>query len=182
MNGDLLAASVVNGLMLASVYALVALGLTVVFGLLDIVNFAQGQILLLGAYLKRDRGFREATVATVFELFPVLRERREQPAGTLSGGEQQMLAIGRALMAGPRLLLLDEPSLGIAPLLVQRIFDSLQAINQRGITILLVEQRLQQALRLAARGYVLQTGRVTVSGPTSELLGSEDVRRAYLGI
>jgi len=138
--------------------------------------------LLLGAYLKRDRGFREETLDFVYDLFPVLKERREQVAGTLSGGEQQMLAIGRALMAGPRLLLLDEPSLGIAPILVERIFRSLKIVNERGLTVLLVEQRLQQALQLAQRGYVLQTGRVVLSGPAPELLDSEQVRRAYLGI
>ena len=138
--------------------------------------------LLLGAYLRRDPRWRAETLATIHELFPVLRERGQQPAGTLSGGEQQMLAIGRALMAGPRLLLLDEPSLGIAPLLVERIFESLHLINQRGLTVLLVEQRLRQALQLAQRGYVLQTGRVVLSGPSSELLSSENVRRAYLGL
>ncbi len=138
--------------------------------------------LLLGAWLRRDAAWRRSAQERIFELFPVLAERREQAAGTLSGGEQQMLAIGRALMAGPRLLLLDEPSLGIAPRLVERIFASLKAINQDGITILLVEQRLQQALRLARRGYVLQTGRVVLAGPTAELLGSEHVRQAYLGI
>lgn len=138
--------------------------------------------LLLGAWLRRDRAWRRQATERVFELFPVLAERREQPAGTLSGGEQQMLAIGRALMAGPRLLLLDEPSLGIAPRLVERIFTSLETINRDGITVLLVEQRVQQALRLAQRGYVLQTGRVALAGPTSELLDSEHVRQAYLGI
>ena len=138
--------------------------------------------LLLGAYLKRSPRFREETLDFVHDLFPVLKERRQQAAGTLSGGEQQMLAIGRALMAGPRLLLLDEPSLGIAPLLVERIFEALRVINQRGLTVLLVEQRLQQALELAKRGYVLQTGKVVLSGPSAELLGSEQVRRAYLGI
>jgi branched-chain amino acid transport system ATP-binding protein len=138
--------------------------------------------LLLGAWVRRDPAWRRREQERVFELFPVLAERREQPAGTLSGGEQQMLAIGRALMAGPRLLLLDEPSLGIAPRLVERIFASLAEINRDGITVLLVEQRLQQALQLAARGYVLQTGNLVMSGPSAELLDSEQVRRAYLGI
>jgi branched-chain amino acid transport system ATP-binding protein len=138
--------------------------------------------LLLGAYRQRDRVWREQELRRIYELFPVLRDRRNQPAGTLSGGEQQMLAIGRALMSRPRLLLLDEPSLGIAPVLVERIFSALKVVNERGITVLLVEQRLQQALALAGRGYVLQTGRVVLSGPTSELLESEEVRRAYLGI
>jgi branched-chain amino acid transport system ATP-binding protein len=138
--------------------------------------------LMLGAYLRRDREWRAAELERIYELFGVLRDRRAQRAGTLSGGEQQMLAIGRALMSRPRLLLLDEPSLGIAPMLVDRIFAALRVINERGITVLLVEQRLQQALELAARGYVLQTGRVVLSGPTAELLQAEEVRRAYLGI
>ena len=138
--------------------------------------------LLLGAWVRRDPAWRRREQERVFQLFPVLAERREQPAGTLSGGEQQMLAIGRALMAGPRLLLLDEPSLGIAPRLVERIFASLEEINRDGITVLLVEQRLRQALQLAARGYVLQTGSLVMSGPSSELLDSEQVRQAYLGI
>ena len=138
--------------------------------------------LLLGAYFQRDQAWRQEAFEMVHELFPVLRERREQDAGTLSGGEQQMLAIGRGLMSRPRLLLLDEPSLGIAPLLVERIFAALTRINARGVTVLLVEQRLQQALRLARRGYVLQTGRVVVSGASHDLLASDQVRQAYLGI
>ena len=138
--------------------------------------------LLLGAWLRRDPAWRQREQQRVFELFPVLAERRDQPAGTLSGGEQQMLAIGRALMAGPRLLLLDEPSLGIAPRLVERILASLEEINRDGITILLVEQRLQQALQLARRGYVLQTGQVVLAGDSGELLSSERIREAYLGI
>ncbi|MGI8563128.1 MAG: ABC transporter ATP-binding protein [Candidatus Dormibacter sp.] len=138
--------------------------------------------LMLGAYRQRDRAWRQLQIDNVFQMFPVLRERRDQAAGTLSGGEQQMLAIGRALMSKPRLLLLDEPSLGIAPLLVDRIFNSLREINQRGLTLLLVEQRLKQALALAARAYVLQTGRIVLSGPSAEMAESEEVRRAYLGL
>ncbi len=138
--------------------------------------------LMLGAYRQRDRAWRQMQIDSVFQMFPVLRERRDQAAGTLSGGEQQMLAIGRALMSKPRLLLLDEPSLGIAPLLVDRIFNSLREINQRGLTLLLVEQRLKQALALAARAYVLQTGRIVLSGPSAEMAESEEVRRAYLGL
>lgn len=138
--------------------------------------------LLLGAYRQRDRAWRQSQIDRVFAMFPVLKERREQAAGTLSGGEQQMLAIGRALMSKPRLLLLDEPSLGIAPLLVDRIFESLREINQGGLTLLLVEQRLKQALALSSRAYVLQTGRIVLSGPSSEMAASEDVRRAYLGL
>ena len=138
--------------------------------------------LLLGAWLRRDPAWRRRALERVYDLFPILADRRDQPAGTLSGGEQQMLAIGRSLMAGPRLLLLDEPSLGLAPMLAERIFASLREINRDGLTILLVEQRLQQALRLAQRGYVLQTGNIVLSGSSEELLESEQVRQAYLGI
>ncbi len=138
--------------------------------------------LMLGAYRQRDREWRQSQIDRVFTMFPVLRERREQAAGTLSGGEQQMLAIGRALMSKPRLLLLDEPSLGIAPILVGTIFASLREINEQGLTLLLVEQRLKQALALSARAYVLQTGRIVLSGPSSEMAASDEVRRAYLGL
>ena len=117
----------------------------------------------------------------VFELFPRLKERRTQLAGTLSGGEQQMLAIGRALMSDPRILLLDEPSLGLAPLLVRAIFETVQEINRSGVTILLVEQNARAALRLAHKGYVLETGTVVLSGRASDLLADERVRKAYLG-
>jgi len=117
----------------------------------------------------------------VFELFPRLKERRTQLAGTLSGGEQQMLAIGRALMSDPKILLLDEPSLGLAPLLVRAIFETVQEINRSGVTILLVEQNARAALRLAHKGYVLETGTVVLSGRASELLADERVRKAYLG-
>ena len=117
----------------------------------------------------------------VFELFPRLRERTSQRGGSLSGGEQQMLAIGRALMSRPRVLLLDEPSLGLSPILVQQIFAIIEEINARGTTILLVEQNALQALSIANRGYVLQTGQVVLTGPASELRTNEMVRKAYLG-
>ncbi len=117
----------------------------------------------------------------VYTLFPRLKERRAQLAGTLSGGEQQMLAIGRAMMSDPKLLLLDEPSLGLAPLLVRTIFETIREINQSGVTILLVEQNARAALRLAHKGYVLETGHIVLSGPASELLADARVRRAYLG-
>jgi branched-chain amino acid transport system ATP-binding protein len=117
----------------------------------------------------------------VFELFPRLRERTHQLGGTLSGGEQQMLAIGRALMSEPRLLLLDEPSLGLAPILVQQVFEKVREINKQGTTILLVEQNALQALSIAHRGYVLQTGEVVLTGPASDLIRNEMVRKAYLG-
>jgi branched-chain amino acid transport system ATP-binding protein len=117
----------------------------------------------------------------VFTLFPRLKERRSQLAGTLSGGEQQMLAIGRALMSDPKLLLLDEPSLGLAPLLVKTIFDTVREINRSGVTILLVEQNARAALKLATTGYVLETGNIVLSGPAQQLLADERVRKAYLG-
>ncbi|MHB8571566.1 MAG: ABC transporter ATP-binding protein [Candidatus Dormibacteria bacterium] len=138
--------------------------------------------LVMGAYTRRDKAEIASDLDRAYTLFPRLAERREQLAGTLSGGEQQMLAIGRALMPRPRLLLLDEPSLGLAPVLVETIFETLGEINRQGTTVLLIEQNALSALQLAHRGYVLETGRVVHSGPAASLLGSEDVRRAYLGV
>jgi len=135
----------------------------------------------MGAYSRTDKAGIEESRARVFGLFPRLKERRHQIAGTLSGGEQQMLAIGRALMSQPKVLMLDEPSLGLAPLLVRAIFDTIREINRQGVTILLVEQNAHAALRLAHRAYVLETGRVALSGSAGELLQSERVRKAYLG-
>jgi branched-chain amino acid transport system ATP-binding protein len=137
--------------------------------------------LLIGAYLRQDKGEIRRDLDWVCTLFPILGERKRQSAGSLSGGEQMMLAIGRALMSRPRLLLLDEPSLGLAPLLVETIFHMLAQINAQGTTILLVEQNARMALEMAQRAYVLETGRLTVSGTGSELAENEDVRRAYLG-
>ena len=134
----------------------------------------------LGAYLRRGADLTE-DIERVFELFPRLEERETQKAGTLSGGEQQMLAIGRALMARPKLLLLDEPSLGIAPLLVARIFETIAEISRTGTTILLVEQNANHALGVSARGYVLETGRVALSGESSSLRENPEVQKAYLG-
>jgi branched-chain amino acid transport system ATP-binding protein len=136
----------------------------------------------MGAYQRRDRAGVQEDVARVFGLFPRLAERRMQKAGTLSGGEQQMCAMGRALMARPKLLLLDEPSMGLAPVLVERIFDIVKEINQQGTTILLVEQNALMALDVASRGYVLETGRVTLTDDASALRTNEDVRKAYLGL
>jgi branched-chain amino acid transport system ATP-binding protein len=135
----------------------------------------------LGAYSRRDKAGADATMEQVFDIFPRLKERASQPGGTLSGGEQQMLAIGRALMAQPRLLLLDEPSMGLAPILVQEIFDIIQQLNEEGTTILLVEQNARVALSICERGYVLQTGEIVLSGSGDELLADETVRQAYLG-
>jgi branched-chain amino acid transport system ATP-binding protein len=136
----------------------------------------------MGAFSRRDRGRLRADYERVHELFPRLRERSGQLAGSLSGGEQQMVAIGRALMAGPRVLLLDEPSLGLAPILVDAIFDVVREINQAGTTILLIEQNARLALQAARRAYVLETGTIALSGSAAELLESEDVQRAYLGM
>ena len=136
--------------------------------------------LMMGAYLRRDTGIA-ADLERVFALFPRLAERIGQVAGTLSGGEQQMLAIGRALMARPRLLLLDEPSMGLAPVLVEQIFDTVRDINRQGTTILLVEQNAAMALAVAQRGYVIETGAIVLSGTAAELADNSEVRRAYLG-
>jgi branched-chain amino acid transport system ATP-binding protein len=136
----------------------------------------------MGAFARNDRAATREDVERVFTLFPRLRERMAQKAGTLSGGEQQMLAIGRALMARPRLLLLDEPSLGLAPLLVETIFNTLAEINRQGVTVLLVEQNAHMALELATRGYVLETGRVVLADSAEALRADESVQRAYLGI
>jgi branched-chain amino acid transport system ATP-binding protein len=135
----------------------------------------------LGAYLRKDKAGIKQDINRVFELFPVLRERSNQAGGTLSGGEQQMLAIGRALMAHPKLLLLDEPSLGLAPILVDAIFEIIQQINKQGTTILLVEQNAQLALQYSHRGYVLETGEIALSDTSAELLKNEQVKKAYLG-
>lgn len=138
--------------------------------------------LRLGAHVLEARRQEAESLQEVYALFPALAERREQLAGSLSGGEQQMCAIGRALMARPKLLMLDEPTLGLAPILVRRIFDTVKAINARGVTVLLVEQNVRQALAVAHRGCVLENGRVVLSGPAAELAGDERLRKAYLGL
>ena len=138
--------------------------------------------LLLGAHAPQARAQQEASLDYVLRLFPVLKDRATQLAGSLSGGEQQMCAIGRALMARPRLLMLDEPTLGIAPVLVQRIFETVAAINRDGVTILLVEQNVRRALALAHRAVALENGRVVLSGPARELLADDRLKKAYLGM
>ena len=137
----------------------------------------------MGAFLRSDKTGVKADMEYIFELFPILAQRRNQAGGTLSGGEQQMLAISRALMARPRLLLMDEPSLGLAPIVVRRIFDIIRKINTESkTTIFLVEQNANLALKVAHRGYVMETGRITLADSASRLLANEDVKRAYLGL
>jgi len=138
--------------------------------------------LLLGAHAGRARAERDRTLAHVYGLFPVLSDRRSQLAGSLSGGEQQMCAIGRALMARPQILMLDEPTLGLAPVLVARIFDTVRTINAEGVTVLLVEQNVRQALTLAHRACVLESGRLVLAGQARDLLADERLKRAYLGL
>jgi branched-chain amino acid transport system ATP-binding protein len=139
--------------------------------------------LKLGAYIfKKDGNKVKSRLERIYELFPILRERAKQKAGTMSSGQQQMLAIGRALMAEPKLLILDEPSLGLAPLIIDKLFETIRTIHEEGITVLLVEQNAIKSLGIADRGYVLESGKVVLSGSKSELYGNEDVRRAYLGI
>ena len=137
--------------------------------------------LKLGAYLRKDRAEIAKDLKWVYELFPRLEERSWQLAGTLSGGEQQMLAVGRALMSRPKLIMMDEPSLGLAPIIVKGIFDIIKEINRKGVTVLLIEQNANMALKTADIGYVLETGKITLTGPGKELLNNEAVKKAYLG-
>lgn len=144
-------------------------------------NLTVMENLLLATYGRKDKENIQRDFDMVFDLFPRLAERRNQKAGTLSGGEQQMLAVGRALVSGRRLMLLDEPSMGLAPVLMQELFDALRQINQEGTTILLVEQNAHMALKFAQRGYVLETGHLVLEGPTQELMANPKVKEAYLG-
>ncbi len=136
----------------------------------------------LGAFLRKDEAGIRSDMDYVFSLFPILAERRKQAGGTLSGGEQQMLAISRALMGRPRILLLDEPSLGLAPIIISQIFDIIRKVNEGGVTVFLVEQNANQALRIAHRGYVMENGRIVMEDSADKLLASPQVRKAYLGI
>lgn len=138
--------------------------------------------LLLGAFPRRARADARETLEHVFRLFPRVKERRHQVAGTLSGGEQQMVAIGRGLMSKPSILMLDEPSLGLAPIIVAEMFETVRRINAEGTTVLLVEQNVRQALEIATRGYVVETGRVVGGGTRDELLASDEIKKAYLGL
>ncbi len=144
-------------------------------------NLTVRENLKVGAYLRKDKAEIEKDLNWVYELFPRLKERDWQLAGTLSGGEQQMLAVGRALMSRPKLMMMDEPSLGLAPLVVKGIFDIIRAINDQGVTVLLIEQNANMALKIADYAYVLETGLITLSGTGKELLVNEEVKRAYLG-
>ncbi len=137
--------------------------------------------LKLGAYTRKDKSEIASTLKMVYERFPRLEERKNQVAGTLSGGEQQMLAMGRALMSKPRIILMDEPSMGLSPLLVSEIFDIIKVINESGTTVLLVEQNAKKALSIADRAYVLETGKITLSGDAKDLINDESVKKAYLG-
>ena len=163
-------------------HQITALGISMVpEGRAIFANLTVLENLEMGAYLQKDKARNAASLDRVFTLFPRLKERRKQAGGTLSGGEQQMLAIGRALMARPRLLLLDEPSLGLAPLLVQAIFAAIDAINKEGTTILLVEQNANAALRHSHRAYVLETGTIIMEGPSQQVAADPRVKEAYLG-
>ena len=135
----------------------------------------------MGAFLRNDKGAIQSDYELVYERFPILKERLNQDAATLSGGEQQMLAMGRALMSKPRLLLLDEPSMGLAPIFIKEIFSIIESIQKQGTTVLLIEQNAKMALQIATRGYVLETGKVVLSGSGEELLASDEVQKAYLG-
>ena len=139
------------------------------------------QNLRMGAYTRKDKSELDSTLEMVFKRFPRLKERLSQPAGTLSGGEQQMLAMGRALMSHPKIILMDEPSMGLSPILVNEIFDIIKSVNEAGTTVLLVEQNARKALMVADRAYVLETGRIVNSGDAKELMNDDSIRKAYLG-
>jgi len=146
------------------------------------VDFTVAENLEMGYFLRKDKGKIQEDLAYVYRLFPVLEERKTQLSGTLSGGEQQMLAIGRGLMAGPKILMLDEPSLGLAPIIVEMIFKVLREINRQGVTILLVEQNVKESLDISSRGYVLENGRVVLEGAGKDLLENSHLKKAYLGL
>jgi len=137
---------------------------------------------LLGAYTLEDEEVKQSNLEFVYNLFPALKNRRDQATATMSGGEQQMVAIGRGLMSNPKILMLDEPSLGLAPFLVDEVLDTVRKLKEQGLTILLVEQNVREALEISDRAYILQTGRITKHGPAAELLQSDEIRKAFLGM
>ena len=164
------------------IYKILELGIAMVpEGRRVFTNLTVNENLLVGAYLRKDKEEIEKDLEWVYSLFPRLQEREWQLAGTLSGGEQQMLAVGRALMSRPKLMMMDEPSLGLAPLVVKGIFDIIREINKQGVTVLLIEQNANMALKTADFGYVLETGNISISGTGAELLANEAVKSAYLG-
>ncbi len=164
------------------IYKILSLGIAMVpEGRRVFTNLTVLENLKAGAYLRSDKAEIEKDLKWVYELFPRLKERAWQLAGTLSGGEQQMLAVGRALMSRPKLMMMDEPSLGLAPLVVKGIFEIIQEINRQGVTVLLIEQNANMALKIADIGYVMETGKITLTGTGAELLSNEAVRKAYLG-
>ncbi len=164
------------------IYKILELGIAMVpEGRRVFTNLTVNENLLVGAYLRKDKDEIEKDLEWVYSLFPRLQEREWQLAGTLSGGEQQMLAVGRALMSRPKLMMMDEPSLGLAPLVVKGIFDIIREINKQGVTVLLIEQNANMALKTADFGYVLETGNISISGTGAELLANEAVKSAYLG-
>lgn len=164
-------------------YKIVSLGMShVPEGRRVFANLTVMENLKMGAYTRKDKKEIEETLKTVFEHFPRLEERKNQPAGTLSGGEQQMLAMGRALMSKPKMLLLDEPSMGLSPLMVKEVFSIIDYCHSQGITILLVEQNAKMALNYADRAYVLETGNITLSGDAKDILNNDQVKKAYLGV
>ena len=163
-------------------HKIVSLGMAhVPEGRRDFAELSVYQNLKLGAYTRSDKKEIEETMETVYQRFPRLRERKNQMAGTLSGGEQQMLAMGRALMSHPQIILMDEPSMGLSPILVNEIFDIIRSVNEAGTTVLLVEQNAKKALEIADRAYVLETGRIVTSGPADALMNDDSIKKAYLG-
>lgn len=164
-------------------YKIVSMGMAhVPEGRRVFANLSVYENLKMGAYTRKDKAEIEATLKTVYEHFPRLEERKNQPAGTLSGGEQQMLAMGRALMSKPKMILMDEPSMGLSPIMVKEVFSIIEYCHNEGITILLVEQNAKMALGIADRAYVLETGLITMSGNAKEMLEDENIKKAYLGV
>ena len=181
MSGEVLLLQVANGLSFGVIFALIAAGITLMWGIMDFINMAHGDLYMLGAYGVQARSGREDRLARVLDLFPKLRERAGQVARTMSGGEQQMVAIGRALMSSPSLLLCDEISLGLAPTTIKDIYAALPSIRADGTAVILVEQDINQALSVADRFYCFQEGRISLSGKPGEV-SKEQIKAAYFGL